>query len=202
MYEILMSGGWVMVLITLASILSLAICIERFWTLRRDKQAPKALGDRVIQALQRGSISAAQMHEIEEKSALGRVLVAGLKKRTDGRFAVKEAMEHEGQLQVSYMERFLNLLGSIAQIAPLLGLLGTVLGMIDVFAVITEAGADKSGLASGISKALITTAAGLVVAIPSLFFHRYFSRQIEEYALQIEQNGMKLLDAMFNTKAK
>ncbi|MDY7025585.1 MAG: MotA/TolQ/ExbB proton channel family protein [Pseudomonadota bacterium] len=202
MYEILMSGGWVMVLITLASILSLAICIERFWTLRHDKQAPKALGDRVIQGLQRGSISTAQMHEIEEKSALGCVLVAGLQKRADGRVAVKEAMELEGQLQVSYMERFLNLLGSIAQIAPLLGLLGTVLGMIDVFAVITEAGADKSGLASGISKALITTAAGLVVAIPSLFFHRYFSRQIEEYALQIEQNGMKLLDAMFNTKAK
>lgn len=199
MFDILMSGGWVMIILILASILALAICIERFLGLKESKIIPDGFTEQLVSRIRQKPLSQSEVEIIREESAVAAVLAAGIERRGQSREAAQEAMELEGLVQVTNMERFLNLLGTIAQVAPLLGLLGTVLGMIDVFSVIMETGADKSGLAGGISQALVTTAAGLFVAIPSLFFYRYFNRRIEEYTLLFEQNGQRLLDFMFKT---
>lgn len=201
MFDILMSGGWVMVILILASILALAICIERFIGLKKAKIIPDNFTEQLIARIKRKQLSQVEIDSIREESPLAAVMAAGLEHKKYPREAAQEAMELEGLVQVTAMERFLNLLGTISQVAPLLGLLGTVLGMIDVFSVIMETGADKSGLAGGISKALVTTAAGLFIAIPSLFFYRYFNRRIEEYTLLIEQNGKRLLDYLYKTNS-
>jgi len=183
--------------IILCSIVSMAIVVERFWTLRRDKILPPELVPQVWQLAKEKEIDDVTLRRIKLNSPLGAVLGAGLINKHHGREMMKSSIEETGRQVVHQLERFLNPLGTIASIAPLLGLLGTVVGMIKVFAAIMIHGVGDPGiLAGGISEALLTTAAGLTVAIPSLIFHRYFERLVDEYVLNMEEEALKMIDLM------
>lgn len=197
MLEIIKAGGWVMWPIMAGSVIALAIVIERFWTLRAARIAPVGLAGRVWQQIREGKFNREQLKALREDSPLGFILAAGISSARQGRDAMKESIEDAGGHVVHEMERFLNTLGTVAALSPLLGLLGTVLGMIEVFNVVALRGSgDPSALAHGISMALITTAAGLIVAIPALFFHRWFMRRIDELTVAMEQESIRLVDAM------
>ncbi len=180
--------------ILLLSAVAMAIVVERFWSLRRSRVLPDDLGLQVMQWARSGKLDERHLEALAEDSLLGRVLAAALRHRTDSREVMKEAVEDTGRHVVYRMERYLNTLGTIAAIAPLLGLLGTVIGMIQVFSAILSHGVGNANLlAGGISQALITTAAGLTVAIPALFFHRYFSSRVNAYVLFMEEQAMQLI---------
>lgn len=197
MLEILRAGGWLMAPIVLCSILSLTIIAERSWTLRRSKVVPDDLGDRVEDWAARHELDRRHIDELRSGSVSGRVLAAGLVNRHRSRHLIKEAIEDTGRHVVHELERFLNTLGTIAGISPLLGLLGTVIGMIKVFSSIMVHGVgDANQLAGGISEALITTAAGLTVAIPSFFFYRYFKGKVEAYVVSMEEQAINLIEAI------
>ncbi len=197
MYEIVKAGGWLMLPIIACSIVALAITIERFWTLQRERVTPKYLAAKIWQWSKDGKLDEYRILQIRKSSPLGRVLASGLINQNYEREIMKESIEETGR-HVSYeLQRFLNTLGTIAAISPLLGLLGTVIGMIQVFSVITNVGVGDPGeLAGGISKALITTAAGLCVAIPSLIFVRYFRRKVDGLVVGMEQEAIKLVEVM------
>lgn len=198
MLEIIKAGGWLMAPILLCSLLSLAIFCERLWALRRERIVPKGLVGQVWQWHQKDSLDNRNLETLRNHSPLGRVLVAGLRNRHLDRAAVREGIEDAGRHVVHELERYLNTLGTIAAISPLLGLLGTVIGMIRVFIAITAAGVGDPGvLASGISEALITTAAGLSVAIPSLIFYRYLKGKVETLVVGMEEQAITLMDAMY-----
>lgn len=183
--------------IIICSIAALAIIGERFWTLRKDKIVPADLVPQVWQWLKEGSLNSEKLEKLENHSALGRILAAGLINHKQSREIMKESIEESGRQVVLDLERFLNALGTIAAISPLLGLLGTVIGMIDVFAVITVQGAnDTSQLAGGIWQALITTAAGLSVAIPTLIMYRYFRARVNELVLKMEEEALKMVEVL------
>ena len=197
MLEIIKAGGWLMAPIILCSILSLTIIAERFWTLRRSKVVPEDLGAKVQDWASRHELDRRHIEELREGSVSGRVLAAGLVNRHRSRHLIKEAIEDTGRHVVHELERFLNTLGTIAGISPLLGLLGTVIGMIKVFSSIMVHGVgDANQLAGGISEALITTAAGLTVAIPSFFFYRYFKGKVESYVVNMEEQAINLIEAI------
>lgn len=197
MLELLAAGGWVMVLIVISSIIVLAICFERLYTLNPKKIAPPHLLATVWKQLKRGEMDASRLRTLRESSPLGRILAAGLANASHGRDVMKESIEEAAAHVVHELERYLNTLGTIAAVAPLLGLLGTVLGMIKVFAEIMAQGTgNASALAGGISEALITTAAGLTVAIPALVMHRYFTGRIDGIVVELEQETIKLVDAL------
>ena len=186
-----------MVLIVLCSIVVLAICIERLYTLNPKKIAPPHLLATVWKQLKGGEIDAARLKTLKQSSPLGRILAAGLSNAYHGREVMKESIQEAAQHVVHDLERYLNTLGTIAAISPLLGLLGTVVGMIRVFAEIMSQGTgNASVLAGGISEALITTAAGLTVAIPALAMHRYFIGKIDAIVVELEQETIKLVDAL------
>lgn len=186
-----------MVLILLSSILVLAICIERLYTLNAKKIAPPHLLATVWKQLKRGEMDAAKLRTLRQSSPLGRILAAGLGNAYHGREVMKESIQEAASHVVHDLERYLNTLGTIAAVAPLLGLLGTVVGMIEVFAEIMAQGTgNASALAGGISQALITTAAGLTVAIPALVMHRYFVGRIDGIVIELEQETIKLVDAL------
>jgi biopolymer transport protein ExbB len=195
--ELLTAGGWLMVLIVLCSIVVLAICIERLYTLNPKKIAPPHLLAKVWKQLKGGEMDAARLKTLKQSSPLGRILAAGLSNAYHGREVMKESIQEAAQHVVHDLERYLNTLGTIAAISPLLGLLGTVVGMIRVFAEIMSQGTgNASVLAGGISEALITTAAGLTVAIPALAMHRYFIGKIDAIVVELEQETIKLVDAL------
>jgi biopolymer transport protein ExbB len=195
--EIILAGGWLMAPIILCSVLSLTIIAERIWTLRRSKVVPKGIGEQVKDWAARHELDRRHIEQLREESALGRVLAAALINRHRSRDLIKEAVEDTGRHVVHELERFLNTLGTIAGISPLLGLLGTVIGMIKVFSAILAHGVGNANeLAGGISEALITTAAGLTVAIPSFFFYRYFKGQVEEYVVSMEEQAINLIEAI------
>lgn len=197
MLEIIKAGGWVMWPILAGSVIALGIIIERFWTLRAARIAPSGLAARVWQQIRDGNFSREQLKALRENSPLGFILAAGIGNARQGRDVIKDSIEDAGRHVIHEMERFLNTLGTIAALSPLLGLLGTVLGMIEVFNVIALQGSgEPSALAHGISMALITTATGLVVAIPALFFHRWFTRRIDELTVAMEQEAIRLVDAL------
>ena len=197
MLELLIAGGWLMVLIVLCSIIVLAICLERLYTLNRRKIAPPHLLATVWKQLKAGEMDAGRLRTLKQSSPLGRILAAGLGNAYHGRDVMKESIQEAAGHVVHDLERYLNTLGTIAAVAPLLGLLGTVLGMIRVFAEIMAQGTgNASALAGGISEALITTAAGLTVAIPALVMHRYFVGRIDAIVVELEQETIKLVDAL------
>ena len=197
MLEIIYAGGWLMLPIMLCSILALAIIAERFWTLRRRAVIPPGLGQQVEDWAARHELDSRHIDQLSQNSALGRVLAAALRNRHRPRELIKEAVEDTGRHVVHRLERFLNTLGTIAGISPLLGLLGTVIGMIKVFSTIIESGVGNAGsLAGGISQALITTAAGLTIAIPSYFFYRYFKGLVEQYVVTMEEQAISLIEAI------
>ncbi len=197
MLELLVAGGWVMVLIVLSSVVALAICIERLYTLNPRKIAPPHLLATVWKQLKRGELDAEKLRNLKQSSHLGRILAAGLGNAYHGRDVMKESIQEAASHVIHDLERYLNTLGTIAAVAPLLGLLGTVLGMIKVFAeIMTQGTGNASALAGGISEALITTAAGLTVAIPALVMHRYFTGRIDAIVVELEQETIKLVDAL------
>lgn len=197
------AGGWLMLPILASSIAAVAIVLERFWVLRRERIAPSSLRQQVVRQALAAPLNSTQLFELEQGSPLGVLFAAGLRNLEFSRDVMKEAIEEAATAVVHDLERFLSLLGSIAAIAPLLGLLGTVLGMIDVFAVIMEQGAGKApALAGGISQALVTTAAGLSVAIPAVLFHRFFERRVQEMVVSLEQESIKLVDELYGQRAK
>jgi len=197
MFELIMNGGWLMLPIILCSIGAMGIVAERFWTLRRNKILPPEVVPYVWRLIKENKLDTQTLRRIKQNSPLGAILVSGLVNRNYGRDMMKGSIEETGRQVVYELERFLNSLGTIASITPLLGLLGTVVGMIKVFAAIMLHGVGDPGiLAGGISEALLTTAAGISVAIPSLIFHRYFERLIDEYVLNMEEEALKLVDVM------
>lgn len=197
MLELLIAGGWLMVLIMLCSVVAVAICIERLYVLNPRKIAPAHLLATVWKQLKAGELDASKLRTLKQSSPLGRILAAGLGNAYHGRDVMKESIQEAAAHVIHDLERYLNTLGTIAAIAPLLGLLGTVVGMIRVFAEIMAQGTgNASALAGGISEALITTAAGLSVAIPALVMHRYFIGRIDGIVVELEQETIKLVDAL------
>jgi len=195
--EIVQAGGWLMVPILLCSVIAAAISVERLWTLQRSRITPKNLLAQVWSALKTDSMDSQKLRDLRGSSPLGQVLAAGVGNAKRGREVMKEAME-EAAAQVAHdMERYLTSLGVIASISPLIGLLGTVVGMIKVFtALMLEGAGNANVLAGGISQALITTAAGLSVAIPALMFHRFLLRRVDELMITMGQEAVKLVDIM------
>lgn len=197
MLEIIKAGGWLMAPIIACSVVALAIIIERFWSLNKRRVMPEQLVGRIWQMSRKGQLTDQRILELRDASPLGRVLASGLLNKGFAREIMKESIEETGRHVAHELERFLNTLGTIAAIAPLLGLLGTVLGMIQVFTAITSVGVgDPTQLAGGISQALLTTAAGISVAIPSLIFHRYFRGRVNELVVYMEEEAMKMVEIM------
>ena len=179
MFELVKAGGWLMWPIIACSVVSMAIVLERFWTLRRSRVMPGYLLKQIWQLHKDGQLGMADLGKLKASSPLGRILAAGLVNRKHSKEVMKESIEE------------------VASISPLLGLLGTVIGMIKVFSVIVTAGVgDPAVLAGGISEALITTAAGLSVAIPTLMFHRYFMGLVDKLVLGMEEQALKLIEVI------
>lgn len=186
-----------MIPILLCSVISAAICVERFWTLRSNQIVPKNLLAQVWNWIKANEMDNKKLRELRAGSPLGQILAAGISNHRRGREQMKEAIEEVANQVVHEMERYLNTLGTVAAITPLLGLLGTVIGMIKVFTAIRLEGTGNAAvLAGGISEALITTAAGLTVAIPSLFFYRFFQRKVDELVISMEQEALKLVEVL------
>ncbi len=201
MFELVKSGGWLMLPIIFCSIVSISIIAERFWSLRREKVLPRHLVANVWNSIKKDNLQRADIEAISKESALGQILSTGLLNRSESRERIKECIEERGREVVHDLERFLNTLGTIASISPLLGLLGTVIGMISVFAAITQHGVgDPGALAGGISQAMITTAAGLTVAIISLIFYRYFRRKVDGIVVVMEREAIKMVDVLHNNR--
>jgi biopolymer transport protein ExbB len=195
--ELVTAGGWLMVPILLCSVVVVAICIERLYTLNAKKISPPHLLATVWQQLKADQLDTARLKTLKQSSPLGRILAAGLSNAYHGRDVMKESIQEAASHVVHELERYLNTLGTIAAVTPLLGLLGTVMGMIKVFAeIMTQGTGNASVLAGGISEALITTAAGLSVAIPALVMHRYFVGRIDGIVVELEQETIKLVDAL------
>jgi biopolymer transport protein ExbB len=196
-YEMIVAGGWLMIPILLCSVGAVAIVAERFWSLQTRKITPPNLVAQIWQWHKAGDIDEKHLEALSASSPLGRVLSSGLANRHHPREIMKESIEDTGRQVAHELERYLNTLGTIASAAPLLGLLGTVFGMIQVFTAITVHGNNNpSYLAGGIAQALITTAAGLSVAIPALIFHRYFRGKIDALVLKMEEEALKMVDVM------
>ncbi|MGB5226604.1 MAG: MotA/TolQ/ExbB proton channel family protein [Arenicellales bacterium] len=199
MLEIFQSGGLLMWPLLLCSIIALAIIAERFWSLQKRNVAPADLLQQVLDHEKANRVSDDLLKLLVKSSPLGRLFAVGLVNRDHGREIMKEAIEEEGSIVVHELDRYLNTLGTIAAITPLLGLLGTVIGMIQVFTsitpeVMTQGIGDPTVLAAGISKALITTAAGLAIGIPALMFHRYFKGKVHALTVAMEQQSIKLVE--------
>jgi len=191
------AGGWLMVPLLLSSIFAAAIIGERFWSLQEQRIAPKHLVGQIWQWYKSDTLDESHIDALSKSSPLGQVLAAGLVNRHHPRAIMKESVEESGRQVIVVLEKYLTTLGTIAQITPLLGLLGTVIGMIKVFAAITTQGVGNPGvLAGGISEALITTATGLCIAIPSLYFYRHFRARVNLLVLKMEDESLKIIDVM------
>ncbi len=195
--EILIAGGWAMVPILLCSAVALAIILERFWSLRRANVVPPDLGTQVRSWARTRKLDPEHIEALRTNSPLGELLAAALSVRMRSREIIKERIEDTGRHVVHRLERFLNTLGTIALISPLLGLLGTVFGLIEMFfAVMVSGVGDPLKMAGGIGQALVCTASGLCVAIPAYFFHRYFRGRVSDYVVDMEQQTILLLDEL------
>ncbi len=197
MLALFTAGGWLMLPLLICSIIAIGIIAERFWSLQAKHISPPDLINQIWQWLQYQQVDESRIRALQENSPLGQILAAGLGSRNAPRDITKEMIEDVGRHVTLSLEKNLNTLGTIAAITPLLGLLGTVIGMIKVFAVITTEGVgNPETLAGGISEALITTATGLVIAIPSLIFYRYFRGKINVLVVGMEEQAMKLIEIL------
>ena len=197
MFEILMAGGWPMLPILLASAVALAIILERFWSLRREAVVPPGLGAEVREWARTRKLDPEHLNALRTNSPLGELLAAALSVRNRPREIIKERVEDTGRHVVHRLERFLNTLGTIALVAPLLGLLGTVFGLISMFFSVMVSGVgDPLKMAGGIGEALVCTASGLVVAIPAYVFHRYFRGRVGDLIIEMERQVFLLTDEL------
>lgn len=197
MYEFISQGGTVMYVLLGLSVLALTIIFERAWSLRRSVVFPSDVVKAIEQAVREGNTETALNLSRASETSIGRILWVALHNRGIRRPVLKEALEEIGRQEVAYLERFISVLGVIAAISPLLGLLGTVIGMIEVFRVISIEGVGKADvLAGGIATALNTTAAGLTVAIPSLVAYRFFESRVNQFIVEIEQHALMFVDLL------
>lgn len=195
--ELVKAGGWLMLPIILSSILALAICVERYLALNPEKVAPRNLLNQVWGWMQNKQLDNEKLRQLRTTSPLGEIIAAGLGNAKYGREIMKESIEDAASHVIHRLERYLTALGTIAAVTPLLGLLGTVVGMIRVFSEIMIQGTGNAAvLAGGISEALITTASGLCVAIPAMIMHRYFQRRVDSIVVTMEQDTVKLINAV------
>jgi biopolymer transport protein ExbB len=197
MWEIVRAGGPMMWPIILCSIAAAAIILERLWTLQDRRVLPRELTQKVWQLVESNQVNDKVIAALEQNSPLGRVLAAGLANRHRSREAMMERLEDAGRHVIHELERFLNTLGTIASISPLLGLLGTVTGIIKSFNAIQAGGmGDPRALSGGIAEALICTAAGLIVAIPALFAYRFLRSKVDGIVMAMEKDAIRLADAV------
>ena len=202
-FELVTAGGWLMLPIIACSIIAFAIIAERLWTLRVKRVIPRTLVAQVWDQAKSRKLDMERLQDLRSGSPLGRILAAGLMNRNASREIMKEAIEDTGRHVVHELERYINTLGTIAAISPLLGLLGTVIGMIQVFSAITTQGVgNPSALAGGISQALITTAAGMVVAIPSLMAYRYFRGKVNMLVIRMEQQALRMVEVLHGQRSR
>jgi biopolymer transport protein ExbB len=195
--ELVQAGGWLMLPIIVCSVAALAIIVERIWSLQVRRVLPKNLVAQVWRWEKINQLNDEHIKELQSSSPLGCILSSGILTRDESRDVMKNSIEDTGRHVVHELERYLNSLGTIAAITPLLGLLGTVIGMIKVFATITTQGVGNPGaLAGGISEALITTAAGMSVAIPTLMFYRYFRGRVRMLVIRMEQEALRMVEVM------
>ena len=196
MLAIIEAAGWPIWPLILASILALAIIIERFYSLRVSEVAPPTLLGSVVKQLQGQGLSNEMLSKLAADSPLGQIFAAGLRNVKSSREVMKESIEEAGRAVTHDLERFLTSLGTIAAIAPLLGLLGTVIGMVEIFGSQTPTGGNPAVLAHGISVALYNTAFGLIVAIPAMIFYRFFRARVDNLAIEMEQQAIKLVEVV------
>jgi biopolymer transport protein ExbB len=199
--ELFLAGGILMWPILLCSLIVIGVSLERYWTLNPAKIAPKTLLAQVWSWIKNNQVDATKLRELKQSSPLGQILAAGLSNSKHGRDVMKDSiLEAAGQV-IHDLERYVNILGTIANLAPLLGLLGTVFGMIEVFnAIMLQGSGNTAILAGGISVALYTTAAGLMVAIPAMISHRFFQRRIDSIVVGMEEEAIKLVDALHSDR--
>jgi biopolymer transport protein ExbB len=193
LFAIIQAAGWPIWFLLLASIIALALIIERSITLRNEKVIPPQLFEQVVSVYQRQGVSDEVIDKLVKDSPLGTVLAAGMRNHKSSRYVMKEAIEEAGRAVAHDLERFLTTLGTIATASPLLGLFGTVIGMIEIFGSQSPSGTNPQQLAHGISIALYNTAFGLMIAIPTLMFYRYFRGLVDAYTLEMEQASDRLV---------
>lgn len=200
MLSIIQAAGWPIWPLIIASVVALAIIGERLWSLNGGLVAPASLLPKVQEWLQQGGVNDEMLANLERHSPLGRLFAAGLRNVSSSREMMQEAIEDAGRAVTHELERFLTTLGTIASISPLLGLLGTVIGMVEIFGALTPTGGSPAQLAHGISVALYNTAMGLIVAIPSMIFYRYFRTKVDTLVLGMEQQSVKLVDMVHGVR--
>ena len=196
MWEIILAAGWPIWPLIFASIIALAIIGERFWSLRAEIVAPSDLLPEVQKLLNQGTIKKDVIAKIKEHSFLGEIFASALNNSNSSAAHIKEAIEESGRSVNYKLEKYLSILGTIAAVAPLLGLLGTVIGMVDLFSSFTSSGHDVAVFARGISVALYNTATGIIVAVPAMIFYRYFRSRVEDLIFDMEQQAIKLIESM------
>lgn len=200
MFAIIQAAGWPIWLLLVASIIALALIIERSLSLRRNLVLPPTLLDEVILVYRSGHVSTDVIDKLEQNSPLGRVLAAGLRSVDAPRDIMKESIEEAGSGAAHELERFLTTLGTIASLAPLMGLFGTVVGMIEIFGSQSAAGANPAQLAHGISVALYNTGFGLLIAMPALVFYRHFRALVDSFIVDMEQKAVKFVDVVHGAR--
>lgn len=200
MFYIIQAAGWPIWLLLIASVIALALIIERLWYLRRKRILPDGLIDQVIRDYRDGRIDNTVISRVEKSSPLGIVLATGLQHADVSRDDMREAMEDAGRTAALQMERFLTTIGTIATLAPLMGLFGTVVGMIEIFGSQSAVGANPAQLAHGISVALYNTGFGLLIAMPTLVFYRHFRALVDSFLIEMERQSSRLVDVICSAR--
>ena len=196
MWEIILAAGWPIWPLIFASIIALAIIVERFWALRSEVIAPSNLLPEVQKWMGQGAINPDSLAKLQAHSLLGRIFSSALANEKNSREVMKESIEETGRAVAHNLEKYLSTLGTIATVAPLLGLLGTVIGMVELFGAFTNSGHDVAQFARGISVALYNTAAGIIVAVPAMISYRYFRSKVDALLLDMEQQAIKLVEIL------
>lgn len=196
MLALIEAAGWPIWPLIIASVLALAIIFERFYTLRRPRVMPENLLEQTLTNLRQNGVTADLVRALSENSPFGQILASGLRNAGIGRELMKESLEETGRAVAHELDRYLMSLGTIASVAPLMGLLGTVIGMVEIFGSQTPTGGNPAVLAHGISVALYNTAFGLIVAIPSMIFYRYFRGRVDAYLVEMEQQAIRLVEVL------
>ena len=194
MWEIIKAAGWPIWPLIFASIIALAIIVERFWALRAEVVVPRNLLPEVQRWLDQGGVTKETCERLQQHSMLGEIFASALMNIESSREVMKEAIEESGRAVAHRMEKYLTTLGTIATVSPLLGLLGTVIGMVELFGAFTNTGHDVAQFARGISVALYNTAGGIIVAVPAMIFYRYVRGRVDGYIVEMEQQAIKLVE--------
>ena len=200
MFAIVEAAGWPIWLLIIASVVAVALIAERLAFLRNKNVAPADLLDEVVQELKQRGVTEAMLSRLAEDSPLGRVFASGLKNIKSTPEVMKDSIEEAGRSAAHELERFLTTLGTIASISPLLGLFGTVVGMIEIFGAQSAVGNTPTILAHGISVALYNTAFGLIVAVPSMIFYRHFRAKVDSLIIEMEQQAVKLVEIVHGAR--